>query len=91
MKKTLLIILAFMALSCSRNDFNHVEAFEGIVADLASPEFAGRSLYQDGELRAANYIVEKFNEFCTSDFVEKPCFQQFSYPLNTTAEIFSLQ
>ena len=84
MKKTLLIILAFMALSCSRNDFNHVEAFEGIVADLASPEFAGRSLYQDGELRAANYIVEKFNEFCTSDFVEKPCFQQFSYPLNTT-------
>lgn len=85
MKKTLLIIMAFAALfSCSKKEFNHVEAFEGIVADLASPEFAGRSLYQDGELRAANYIVEKFNEFCTSDFVVKPCFQQFNYPLNTT-------
>ncbi len=84
MRKALLIIMAFVALACTKKEFNHVEAFEGIVADLASPEFAGRSLYQDGELRAANYIVEKFNEFCTSDFVEKPCFQQFSYPLNTT-------
>ena len=78
MKKTLLIIMAFAALSCSKKEFDHVEAFEGIVADLASPEFAGRSLYQDGELRAANYIVEKFNEFCTSDFTVKPCSQYFN-------------
>lgn len=57
MKKTLLIIMTLMAFSCSRKEFNNVEAFENIVVDLASPEFAVRSLYQDGELRAANYIV----------------------------------
>ncbi len=28
--------------------------------------------------------MEKFNEFCTSDFVVKPFFQPFKYPLNTT-------
>ena len=84
MKKLFAIVLAFCAISCTQDNFNHVQEFENIVADLASPEFAGRSLYQDGELRAANYIVEKFNEFCTSDFVVKPFFQPFKYPLNTT-------
>ena len=84
MKKTLLIIMTFMVLSCTQNSFNHIQEFENIVADLASPEFAGRSLYRDGELRTTEYIIGKWNEFCTSDFVEKPFLQPFNYPLNTT-------
>ena len=84
MKKLFAIVLAFCAISCTQDNFNHVQEFENIVADLASPEFAGRSAYNDGELKTAEYIAAKFNELCTSDFVEKPIMQPFSYPLNTT-------
>ena len=45
MKKLFAIVLAFCAISCTQDNFNHVQEFENIVADLASPEFAGRSLY----------------------------------------------
>lgn len=83
-KLTCLIFAAVLAFSCAEEKFDHLAAFENIVADLASPEFAGRSLYQDGELRTAEYIMGKFNEYCTSDFVEKPFLQPFNYPLNTT-------
>ena len=79
-----LIFALLFAASCTADKFDHVAEFEGIVADLASPEFAGRSLYADGENRAASYIMDKFNEYCTSDFVEKPFLQPFKYPLNTT-------
>lgn len=72
------------AVACTAEKFDHVAAFEEIVADLASEEFAGRSLYADGENRAADYIIGKFNELCTSDFVEKPFLQPSQYPLNTT-------
>lgn len=81
---TCFLVASILAVSCSEEKFNHVTAFEGIVAELASPEFAGRSLFQDGELRTAEYIMGKFNEYCTSDFVEKPFLQPFRYPLNTT-------
>lgn len=84
--RNFLLLLAVLtcAASCTSEKFDHVAVFEGIVADLASEEFAGRSLYADGENRAAEYITGKFNGFCTSDFVEKPFLQPFQYPLNTT-------
>ena len=56
-----LIFALLFAASCTADKFDHVAEFEGIVADLASPEFAGRSLYADGENRAASYIMDKFN------------------------------
>ena len=85
MRNILFIALALIAAACSGNrEFNNVAEFESIVKDLASEEFAGRSAYNQGELKTAEYIVAKFNELCTSDFVEKPLIQTFSYPLNTT-------
>ena len=76
--------MAACAVSCSVKEFNHVQEWENIVRELASEEFAGRSAYNDGEKRTAEYIEAKFNEFCTTDFVEKPLMQPFSYPINTT-------
>ena len=85
MRKILFTTLACITISCSSNkNFNNVEEFESIVKELASPEFAGRSAYNNGELKTAEYITAKFNELCTSDFVEKPVMQPFSYPINTT-------
>lgn len=78
-----LFAVAIISYSCN-NKIDNVTLFEEIVTELASPEFAGRSLYNDGELRTAQYIADKFNELCTSDFVEKPFMQPFTYPLNTT-------
>ena len=54
-----MIFALLFAASCTADKFDHVAEFEGIVADLASPEFAGRSLYADGENRAASYIMDK--------------------------------
>ncbi len=85
MRKILFTALAFITISCSNNkNFNNVEEFESIVKELASEEFAGRSAYNNAELKTAEYIAAKFNELCTSDFVEKPVMQPFSYPINTT-------
>ena len=85
MRKILFTALAFITISCSSNkNFNNVAEFESIVKELASEEFAGRSAYNNGELKTAEYIAAKFNGLCTSDFVEKPVMQPFSYPINTT-------
>ena len=82
---TSLVLLAvtFISYSCN-NKIDNVTLFEEIVTELASEEFAGRCAYNNGELKTAEYIVAKFNELCTSDFVEKPVMQPFSYPFNTT-------
>ena len=86
MKKLLLGAMMLLAVSCAEKKIDNVALFEGIVTELASPEFAGRSAYNNGELKTAEYIAAKFNELCTSDFVEKPVMQPFSYPINTTRE-----
>ena len=80
MKKLLSVIMIMGMVSCA--DRAYVETFDKVVKEFSSESFYGRNNYDNGEKRAADYIVAKFNELCVSDFVVAPKMQSFSYPLN---------
>lgn len=84
MRKLSLIIAIVTLVACTGEKFDNVAAFEEIVKELSSEKYMGRNNLNGGEKMAADYIVQKFNEYCVSPFVEEPYFQPFSYQLNVT-------
>lgn len=84
MRKVLFFIGIIILTSCTTDNFDNVAAFKEIVTELSSEKYMGRSNFNNGEKMAADYIVQKFNEYCTSSFVETPFFQPFTHPINVT-------
>ncbi len=79
---SIFLISLFMVACTPKNNTGHIEQYNTIVKELSSKEYSGRNNLNDGEKRAAEYIMEKFNTMCSPKYVTAPTLQPFSYPLN---------
>lgn len=77
------ILFFSIALLVSKSGFTQNLSYARTIIDtLTSPFFAGRGVVDDGEARAAQFIVEEFSKFGLSK-IGPSFFQSFSYPINT--------
>lgn len=76
---TLYLILVFLNIQIGYTQNSYAKK---IVAKLSAKKMQGRGYVDDGDLKAANYIIKEFEKIGLQKFKES-YFQKFSFPINT--------
>jgi hypothetical protein len=89
-QKTILTILFFTLFFCQNVFCQNIGYAKSIIDTLTSPYFSGRGTVNNGEQKAADFILKEYKKVGLSK-IGTSFFQPFSYPINTFPDVVEVK